>query len=42
MLIFIIAHLDINLDLFFILFYSFYISACDLVFTAVCLCVSGG
>ena len=52
MLILTTTHLDITLDqsLFFIyfyyyfiiLFYSFYISACDLVSIVVCMCVSGG
>ena len=52
MLILTTTHLDITLDqslflfyffiIIFILFYSFYVSACDLVSIVVCLCVSGG
>ena len=41
MLILATTHLDITLDHFFF-FYSFYISACDLVFVVVCLCVLRG
>ena len=45
MLILTTTHLNITLDNFlfyFILFYSSYISACDLVFAAICLFVSEG